>query len=98
MFVLPIGIARRHEPRDDERAALGLVGERGAGGRRRRPGDVDVVLDRERDAVQRQVRRDVAQARERRLDATPRDERDPRRLLARPRALVGARDDLRRVR
>ena len=41
------------EPLDDERRALGIVSERRTGGGRRQPGDVDIVLDDKRDAVER---------------------------------------------
>ena len=45
------------QPLDDERRRLRPVGEGGAAGRGRQADDVDVVLDRERDAEQRFARR-----------------------------------------
>jgi hypothetical protein len=57
--LVEIGLADQHRPRrdqalDDGGRAIGRIGERRAGGRGREASNVDVVLDRERDAGQRQ--------------------------------------------
>ncbi len=44
------------EPLDDERRTAGAIGESRTGRRRRQAGDIDIVLDDERDAVERLAR------------------------------------------
>jgi hypothetical protein len=73
---------RVEQPLHDRRALVGDMREAGTRGGCRQAGDVDVVLDRERDPVQSQLRIGVVERLRRRQQGLICHARDPHRLLA----------------